>query len=65
MTDTLMIERLTGDNPGMREALMANNPMKRLASAGEIAAAALWLAGGQASYVTGHALAIDGGYIAA
>jgi NAD(P)-dependent dehydrogenase (short-subunit alcohol dehydrogenase family) len=64
LTDTPLLDRLAGDNPGMREALMDNNPMKRLGRVQEIADAALWLGSDEASYVTGHTLAIDGGYVA-
>lgn len=64
LTDTPLLDRLAGDNPGMREALMDNNPMKRLGRVAEIADAALWLGSDEASYVTGHTLAVDGGYIA-
>ncbi|UUZ62858.1 SDR family oxidoreductase [Polaromonas sp. P1-6] len=44
--------------------IVANIPMKRVASVDEIAGAALWLASGMAGYVTGIALPVDGGYIA-
>lgn len=64
MVDTPLLDRLAGDNPAMRAALMARNPMQRLGRVEEIADAALWLASDRASYVTGHTLAIDGGYVA-
>ena len=38
-------------------------PMKRMGKAGEIADAALFLCSTQASFVQGHALVVDGGYI--
>jgi NAD(P)-dependent dehydrogenase (short-subunit alcohol dehydrogenase family) len=38
--------------------------MGRLGELEEIAAAAVWLASSEASFVTGHALAVDGGYAA-
>jgi NAD(P)-dependent dehydrogenase (short-subunit alcohol dehydrogenase family) len=63
LVDTPLLDRLSGVNPDMRQALMAMNPMQRLGRVEEIAAAALWL-GSEADYVTGHALAIDGGYVA-
>ena len=40
-------------------------PMNRYGSPKEVAAAALFLIGRSASYVTGHALAVDGGFLAA
>lgn len=38
-------------------------PSGRVADAGEIAEAVLWLCSGAASYVNGHALSVDGGVI--
>lgn len=64
MVDTAMLDALASDQPGLREALMAMNPMKRIASPEDIAGAALWLASDQAGFVTGHCLAVDGGFIA-
>ena len=64
MVDTAMLDSLASDQPGLREALMAMNPMKRIATPEDIAGAALWLASDQSSFVTGHCLAVDGGFIA-
>ncbi|MBL0915290.1 MAG: SDR family oxidoreductase, partial [Sphingopyxis sp.] len=44
--------------------LMANVPMGRLVQAGEVADAALWLVSDEASFVTGVALPVDGGFTA-
>jgi A-factor type gamma-butyrolactone 1'-reductase (1S-forming) len=38
--------------------------LKRLAEPAEVAEAALWLLSDRASFVTGAALAVDGGYTA-
>jgi NAD(P)-dependent dehydrogenase (short-subunit alcohol dehydrogenase family) len=46
------------------ERLIATVPMGRLCRASEVADAALWLASDEASFVTGVALPIDGGYTA-
>ena len=47
----------------MAEAL-GNQPIGRLGTAGEIAAAVLWLCSPGSSFVVGVALPIDGGYTA-
>jgi NAD(P)-dependent dehydrogenase (short-subunit alcohol dehydrogenase family) len=39
-------------------------PMGRLGSPDEVANAVVWLASDEAAYVTGHALAVDGGWTA-
>jgi A-factor type gamma-butyrolactone 1'-reductase (1S-forming) len=44
---------------------VAQHPMGRMASEDEIAGAALWLCSEGASYATGAALSIDGGFLAA
>lgn len=49
----------------IRRALCADVPMNRYGKIEEIAAGALFLASREASYVTGHTLAIDGGFAGA
>jgi len=51
-------------NPYLEKALIESNPSKRIATADEVAAAVVWLCSDEASFVTGHALAIDGGVLA-
>jgi NAD(P)-dependent dehydrogenase (short-subunit alcohol dehydrogenase family) len=48
----------------MTEAIR-NQPIGRLGTADEIAAAVLWLCSSAASFVVGIALPVDGGYTAA
>lgn len=48
-------------NPGIQKALLDSTPMRRFGLPEEIAKAALFLASDDASYVTGAALAVDGG----
>jgi NAD(P)-dependent dehydrogenase (short-subunit alcohol dehydrogenase family) len=48
-------------NPEMRKVLDSMTPMGRMGRPEEIASAVLWLCSDQASFVTGHALVIDGG----
>jgi len=62
--DTPWVERLLGraDDPdAARAALVARQPIGRLGTAEEVAAAIVYLASPEAGYVTGTALAIDGG----
>jgi NAD(P)-dependent dehydrogenase (short-subunit alcohol dehydrogenase family) len=48
-------------NPEMKKLIDSMTPMGRMGQASEIATAAVWLCSDQASFVTGHALVIDGG----
>lgn len=62
---TPMLERAGMLDNGERQAMIANlHPIKRLGTPEEIAAAVLWLCSEQASFVTGHAMLVDGGYTA-
>lgn len=47
----------------LRAETEALHPMERLGTADEVAEAVLWLASGDASFATGEALAVDGGYL--
>ena len=59
------LNRALWENEAASTAMTANIPMGRWAAAEEIAGAAVFLASDAASYVTGQALAIDGGITAA
>jgi NAD(P)-dependent dehydrogenase (short-subunit alcohol dehydrogenase family) len=59
--DTEMIRRFAESTPGGRDALIADEPIGRLGTPEEIAAAVLWLCSDAASFATGHALVVDGG----
>ncbi|MFQ6110920.1 MAG: SDR family NAD(P)-dependent oxidoreductase, partial [Nitrospinota bacterium] len=50
--------------PGGREERLSKVPCGRLGTPEEVADAALFLASGEASYIHGHSLVVDGGYIA-
>ena len=70
LADTPMKLGFTGRSGDPAEAaaneakLVASVPLGRLVQPGEVADAALWLASGEASFVTGVALPVDGGFTA-
>ena len=61
---TEMIDRFTGNQPEAMAAMVATEPMGRLGRSEEIADAVVWLASDRASFVTGQAIAVDGGFVA-
>ncbi len=61
MIDTPMVHRIPA--PG-REAFVARQPVGRMGTAAEVAGAALYLASDAASFTTGVALPVDGGFLA-
>ena len=61
---TNMTESADEMYPGFLSKLAKHEPMGRLAEPEEIAGAVLWLASSSASFMTGHALAVDGGFVA-
>ena len=60
--DTPLVARI--HDAEMRAAYGRLVPMQRYGSPEEVAGAALYLCGPDASYVTGHVLAVDGGFLA-
>jgi NAD(P)-dependent dehydrogenase (short-subunit alcohol dehydrogenase family) len=62
--DTPMVARFTQNDAAAREGLEAQEPVGRMGKPEEIAAAVLWLASDAASFTTGQALAVDGGWVA-
>ena len=61
---TPMIDRFTGQEKEAEQAFADSEPMGRLGQPEEVASAVLWLCSEGASFVTGDALAVDGGWIA-
>jgi NAD(P)-dependent dehydrogenase (short-subunit alcohol dehydrogenase family) len=61
---TPMVERVTSRRPGMIEKMIAAEPIGRIGKPEEIAEAAVWLCSEAASFVTGHAMSVDGGALA-
>lgn len=61
-TRTEMIEQALADGSLREEWMLERVPLKRLADPGDIARAVRFLASEEASYVTGQALVVDGGW---
>jgi NAD(P)-dependent dehydrogenase (short-subunit alcohol dehydrogenase family) len=59
--ETPMTAPMLSSGTGQTAAILAATPLGRLGRPEDIAAAVLYLASEQASYVTGHSIAIDGG----
>ncbi len=60
--ETPMLERYHQNDPKAKAALAAMHPLGRLGQADEIANAVVWLLSDQSAFVTGQALAVDGGW---
>lgn len=63
--ETPMLERAgITTNEETKQAITMRHPIGRLGKPSEIADAVVWLASSRSSFVTGHALLVDGGYTA-
>ncbi|MEW1825687.1 glucose 1-dehydrogenase [Streptomyces sp. NPDC088196] len=62
-TDTGMLTRFTG-TPENKAALVSEVPLARLGLSEEVAAAIVFIASDEASFITGHILNADGGHTA-
>jgi NAD(P)-dependent dehydrogenase (short-subunit alcohol dehydrogenase family) len=58
--DTPMMGRITDHRPQRAARMAAAEPVGRMGQPGEIAEAVVWLCSDAASFVTGHAMAVDG-----
>lgn len=61
---TPMLDRLMAESSLAEQALVAQEPLDRLGEPREIGDAVAWLLSDEASFVTGIAMPVDGGYIA-
>ena len=61
---TPLVQGIFDEIDGYRERVASRHPMDRLGEPEEIAQAVLWLSSDSASFVTGHNMAVDGGYVA-
>ena len=61
---TPMLDRVFSRRPELEAAFIAGEPVGRLGTPEEIAAVAAWLCSDDASFLTGVALPVDGGWVA-
>jgi NAD(P)-dependent dehydrogenase (short-subunit alcohol dehydrogenase family) len=59
---TDMIDRVTGKDKEVEKQYVAMEPIGRMGKPEEVAEAVVWLCSGSASFVTGIAMPVDGGY---
>ena len=64
VVDTDMYQRFAGEKPEFRAQMNAMHPIGRIGKPEEMADAAIWLSSSKSSFVTGHSLLVDGGFIA-
>jgi len=65
LTRTESMDTAEAAAPALVHDLVAQHPMARMATVDEVAAAALWLCSAGAGFITGAALPVDGGFLAA
>ena len=61
---TPMIDRITRSDAVAEKQFMDLEPMGRLGNPEEVAEAVVWLCSDSASFITGHSLPVDGGWLA-
>lgn len=62
--DTPMVAEMKTRETAVMDEMMRDVPIKRLGTAEEVAAAVMWLSSPASSFVVGHVIAVDGGYVA-
>lgn len=63
VTHTAMVEGVLAMGPEAKATLDGASPMGRMGTAEEMAEAAIWLCSDKASFVNGHGLVVDGGFV--
>jgi A-factor type gamma-butyrolactone 1'-reductase (1S-forming) len=64
-TRTELMDKFLSRTPALEERFVARSVQRRMAAPEEIAQAAAWLCSDRASFVTGTAMPVDGGWTAA
>ena len=59
-----MVERSLKRIPDLEARFVEVEPIGRIGTPEEVAEAAIWLCSDAASFVTGHPMTVDGGYVA-
>ncbi|HWT25945.1 MAG TPA: SDR family oxidoreductase [Solirubrobacteraceae bacterium] len=59
--ETAMMDRFTGGTPEGRAGVIAGEPIGRMGTPDEIAAAVVWMCSDAAAFMLGHAMVVDGG----
>lgn len=60
---TPMVDRIRALRPGADTEFIADEPIGRMGRPEEVAEAVIWLCSDAASFVTGHAMVVDGGLV--
>jgi len=60
--ETPMAERVFGE-PAVNKAVLAHHPMGRFGTPREVSEAVLWLCSPKSSFMTGHYIVLDGGFL--
>lgn len=61
---TAAVERFAANDPEGIAKAIATEPIGRMGTPDEVAEAVVWLCSDAAGFVTGHSMAVDGGYVA-
>jgi NAD(P)-dependent dehydrogenase (short-subunit alcohol dehydrogenase family) len=61
---TPLIEDVLTSHPALEAQIVARHPIGMMGRPEEIAEAVVWLCSDAASFVTGHTMTVDGGYVA-
>jgi NAD(P)-dependent dehydrogenase (short-subunit alcohol dehydrogenase family) len=62
--ETALTEPYIRANPQLNPLMVTRSPLGRLCTVEDVAQAVVWLLSEASSFVTGHALPVDGGFVA-